>query len=62
VFESTFLDRFDIEPQTIAEIKSDDVALYRFAMRWLEYGLLAQHVMKVKPDVVVAKKAELGIG
>jgi Fe-S-cluster containining protein len=61
VFESTFLDRFDIEPQTIEAIKSDDVALYRFAIQWLEYGLLAQHVMKIKPDVMVAKKQEMGI-
>jgi Fe-S-cluster containining protein len=61
VFESTFLDRFDIEPQTIEEIKSDDVALYRFAIKWLEYGLLAQHVMKVKPDVMAVKKQEMGI-
>jgi Fe-S-cluster containining protein len=61
VFESTFLDRFDIELQTIEEIKSDDVALYRFAIKWLEYGLLAQHVMKVKPDVMAAKKQEMGI-
>jgi len=61
VFESTFLDRFEIQPQTIEDIKADDVALYRFAMQWLEYGLLAQHVMKVKPDVVALKKQELGI-
>jgi len=61
VLESTFLDRFDIEPQRVEEIKSDDVALYRFAIKWLEYGLLAQHVMQVKPDIMAAKKAALGI-
>jgi len=61
VMESTFLDRFDVEPQTVKEIKSDDVALYRFAIRWLEYGLLAQHMMTVKPEAMAAKKAELGI-
>ena len=61
VLESTFLDRFDIDPQTVAEIKSDDVALYRFSIKWLEYGLLAQDVMKVKPDAMAAQKAELGI-
>jgi Fe-S-cluster containining protein len=61
VFESTFLDRFDIDPQTIAEIKSDDVVLYRFAMQWLEYGLLAQNMLKVKPNVMTAKKQEMGI-
>jgi len=61
VFDSTFLDRFDIDSQRIEAIKSDDVALYRFAIQWLEYGLLAQHVMKVNPKAMAAKKAELGI-
>jgi hypothetical protein len=28
-------------------------------MRWLEYGLLGQHVLKMKPDVMEAKKQEL---
>ena len=61
VFDSTFLDRFDIDSQRIEAIKSDDVALYRFAIQWLEYGLLAQNVIAVKPEAMAAKKAELGI-
>jgi Fe-S-cluster containining protein len=61
LLESTFLDRFDVEPQKIEEIKSDDVALNRFAIQWLEYGLLAQDAMTVKPEAMAAKKEELGI-
>lgn len=61
VLESTFLDRFDIEQQQIEKIKSDDVALYGFALQWLEYGLLAQNVMTVNPEAMAAKKAELEI-
>ena len=61
VLESTFLKRFDVAPQTVAAIKTDDVALYRLAVNWLEYGLLAQQVLKVKPAAMAAKKAELGL-
>jgi len=61
VLESTFLKRFDVAPQTVAAIKTDDVALYRLAINWLEYGLLAQQVLKVKPEAMAAKKAELGL-
>jgi uncharacterized protein len=61
VLESTFLERFEIGPEAVEQIKTDDVALYRFAIQWLEYGLLAQHVLKVKPDVMATKKQELGI-
>jgi len=56
------LDRFRrFVLEAVEQIKRDDVALYRFSLQWLEYGLLAQHVLKVKPDVMAAKKQELGI-
>ena len=61
VFESKFLKLFEVDPETEEKIKHDDVELYKFAMRWLEYGLLGQHVLKVKPDVMEAKKQEFGI-
>jgi hypothetical protein len=61
VMESTFLDRFEVEPEVVEKIKEDDVELYHFAIRWLEYGLLGQHALKVKTDVIEAKKQELKI-
>ena len=61
VMDSTFLERFDVKPGVVEKIKEDDVKLYHFAIRWLEYGLLGQHVLKVKSDVMEAKKQELEI-
>ncbi|BBO76812.1 lipoprotein [Desulfosarcina widdelii] len=61
VMESTFLERFEVEPEAVERLKTDDTALYRFAIQWLEYGLLAQHVLKVRPSVMAAKKQELGV-
>jgi len=61
VFESTFLKRFETEPAEVEKIKKDDVELYRFAMKWIEYGLIGQHVLTVKSEVMAAKKRELGI-
>lgn len=61
VLESTFLERFEVDSQEVEIIKTDDSALYRLALRWLEYGLLAQQVLKVKPAVWAAGKAGLGI-
>ncbi len=61
VFESKFLKLFEVKPETMENLKKDDVELYKFAMRWLEYGLLGQQVLKVKPDVIKAKKQETGI-
>ena len=51
VLESTFLERFEVAPEVVGKITEDDLELYFFAMRWLEYGLLGQHVLKVKPSV-----------
>ena len=61
VMESTFLDRFEVKPEVVEKIREDDVELYHFALRWLEYGLLGQHALKVKPDIMEAKKRELNI-
>ena len=61
VLESTFLERFEIEPQLVEIVKTDDPALYQLALNWIEYGLLAQHALKVKPGVLAAGKLELGI-
>jgi len=55
IFESTFLDRFEIEPGEIAKIKHDDTALYRFAMKWLQYGLIGQEVLQVKSTAMTLK-------
>jgi Fe-S-cluster containining protein len=61
VFESTFLKRFETDPDEVDKIKKDDVALYKFGMKWLEYGLIGQHVLKVKSEEIAAEKQKLGI-
>jgi hypothetical protein len=61
VLESSFLQRFEVQAPVVERIRTDDVALFRLAVRWLEYGLLAQQALKVRADVMAAKKQELGI-
>jgi len=61
VFETSFLKQFDIEEQEISQIRESDTALYKFAMKWIEFGLLKQQGLKLKPHVMAAKKEELGI-
>ena len=61
VLESSFLERFELAPGEVEALREDDVALYRLAIRWLEYGLLAQQALKVRPEVLEAGKERLGI-
>ena len=45
-----FTQRFEMEPELLEEIRTDDLALLRFAFRWLRFALFAEPTMKVRPD------------
>jgi Fe-S-cluster containining protein len=48
VFNSTFLDRLEVEPETLEAIKGSDTELLKFAFDWLKFGLFGKKVLWVK--------------
>ena len=48
VFESTFLERYDIDKQAIEEINKDEFALLKFGLRWLKGILFKEDPFKLK--------------
>ena len=48
VFESTFLDRFEVEPVRLEKIKRNDSELLKFAFDWIKFGLFGQKLFWVK--------------
>lgn len=60
VFESSFLSQFETDANEVEKIRHDDVALYAFAMRWLEFGFIGQDGFKLKPTVMAAQKEKMG--
>lgn len=48
VFQSSFLNRFDVDPLRIEKIKRSDLELLKFAFDWIKFGLLGQKLFKVK--------------
>ncbi len=50
VFESSFLNRYDIDADTVAKIKEDEIALVEFGLKWLKDVLFKEKVFRVKPD------------
>jgi hypothetical protein len=42
VFESTFLKRYAVDPETAGRIREDDVALLEFGMKWLKFLLFKE--------------------
>ncbi|MDP8239654.1 MAG: YkgJ family cysteine cluster protein [Candidatus Hatepunaea meridiana] len=50
IFESTFLQRFDVDQDRLDSIKTDDEELLLFGFDWLRFSLFGEKRMKVKPD------------
>jgi len=58
VLESTFCDRFELEPGLEEQLASDDMALLRFGFRWLRFALFAEPTMKVRPEYADTKPTQ----
>jgi Fe-S-cluster containining protein len=59
VFETTFLDKFEVDDKTVAAMEKDDVELLKFGYQWLRFALFGEKTIKIKSDVYEAKKEEL---
>lgn len=46
IFETTFLEKFAVEEETLGKIRVDDEELLRFAVRWLEFSALGSPTME----------------
>ena len=59
VLRSSFLDRFDLEPEQLDAIKAEEIALLDLGYSWVRFGLLGQKTLKLKPEAEAeAKKRE----
>jgi Fe-S-cluster containining protein len=59
VFESTLLQRFEVDEDFVEEMRRDDEGLLRFAFLWLRFSLFGEVTMKVKTEVAEAFKGKL---
>jgi Fe-S-cluster containining protein len=59
VFESRFLETFDLAASHVEQMRTDDEALLRFGMEWLRFALFAEPAVKVNPKILEAKRQEL---
>jgi Fe-S-cluster containining protein len=48
VFESTFLERFEVDPDLVEQMRTEDVALLGFAFRWLRFALFGEPTITVR--------------
>nr|CAJ31182.1 conserved hypothetical protein (unknown protein family UPF0153) [uncultured sulfate-reducing bacterium] len=59
VFGSTFLEKFEVDDEVRRKIKEDDVELLKFGYDWLRFALFGENTMKIRSDVLQAKKKEI---
>jgi Fe-S-cluster containining protein len=54
VFESTLLQRYDVDEDFVEDMRRDDEALLRFGFLWLRFALFGEPTMKARPEVLEA--------
>ncbi len=57
VFESRFLDVFELDEETIEKIKTDETELMKFGFRYIKYLMMLKETLKVK-DKHLKKRIE----
>jgi hypothetical protein len=59
VFESSFLDKYEVEPEVVEAMRGGDEALLRFAFRWLRTCLFGEQTVKLSAAVAEQYKKRL---
>ena len=56
VFESSFLDRYEIDSETVEKIRNDEIALLKFGLKWLKWVLYKDGDFTFKKDAATFRK------
>ncbi len=58
IFESRFLDTFEVDEETIKRIKSDESELMKFGFNYVKYIMRVEQTLKVKDGILESKKTK----
>ena len=61
VFDTKFLNMFEISPAAIDAMRSKDAALLRFGFDWLRFALWKDPTLRIREEIVRARLAQTGI-
>jgi Fe-S-cluster containining protein len=59
LFRTSFFDKFVVDEKTRRAVEKDDVALLKFGYKWLRFALFGEDTVRVRGDVLEAKKAQI---
>ena len=52
VFKSSFLQSFEVDPDTVERIRQDEEALLEFAIKWIRFALFGEPTMSIRKEVL----------
>lgn len=55
IFESRFLEVFDLDEKEIEIIRTDEVALMKFGVKYIKYIMMLDQSLKIKDSVLQAR-------
>jgi hypothetical protein len=58
VFESRFLQRFEVDEARVEALRSDDQELLDFAMQWLRFAIFGERSMRMRPEAAGRKDGQ----
>jgi hypothetical protein len=61
VFSSKFLKLFKVEKEILERIREDEVEMMKFGFRWMKFSLFGEDAIKVKEEVLQAKKEKMAM-
>ncbi len=61
VFESRFLDIFEVDPEVVERMKTDDLELLQFGFKWLHFGMVMGDALKIKDEILQEAKKQQAV-
>ena len=58
IFNSSFLQIYELDPETLENIRTDDIALMKFSFQFLASSLFGTQGMKISEEKIAAKVEE----
>jgi uncharacterized protein len=58
VFETRFLQLFDVDEARVEALRTDDEELVEFGMQWLRFALFGERSMKIRRDSEAGKDGQ----
>jgi len=56
IFNSNFLNAYEIEPDVVTKIKEDELELLKFSLKWLRFVMYGEGDFKVKEEARLLAK------